>query len=248
MAEPPSLHWLYPQRDIGPGPAVMAFGSIVTVGARGGRPRVSACHIMLLQVRRRPRLLVAGPHRAPAGRVDASRPPSCTTSESALTRENARHGTGPSRYCAHLGSLRSTFSNLAPRLNTLVTRWERGVYRVSRRPDSGSIRDSRGPVVRRIENPQTFLPASEVDRLVDDYRRGASVNELAERYGVHRATVSAHLTRRDVPRRRPCLGVKEAAEAVRLHLDGVSIRSIARSMGVGRGAVRAALSEATVLS
>lgn len=129
------------------------------------------------------------------------------------------------------GSLRSTFANFAPRLNTLVTRWKRGVYRVSQRPENGSIRDTRGPIVRRIENLQTFLSAAEVDRLVDDYRSGASVNELAEGYGVRRVTVSAHLTRRGVSRRRPGLGVEEAAEAVKLHLGGDSMRSIARSMG-----------------
>ncbi|MPM29305.1 hypothetical protein SDC9_75845 [bioreactor metagenome] len=110
------------------------------------------------------------------------------------------------------------------------------------------MQDSRGTVVRRIENLQTFLTASEVDRLVDDYHDGATVNELADRYGVHRATVSAYLTRRRVGRRRPGLGVDEAAEAVRLHLGGVSTRSIARSMGLGRGAVRAALIEAKILS
>lgn len=58
-------------------------------------------------------------------------------------------------------------------------------------------------MVRGIENLQTFLTAAEVDRLVDDYLDGAMVNELADRYGVHRATVSAHLTRRRVGRRRP---------------------------------------------
>ena len=62
---------------------------------------------------------------------------------------------------------------------------------------------------------------------MDDYLAGASVNELAERYGVHRATVSAHLTRRRVARRRPGFGVNEAAEAVKLHLGGVSMRAIA---------------------
>lgn len=146
------------------------------------------------------------------------------------------------------GSLRSTFVNFALRLNTPVTRWKRGVYRVSQRPENGSIRDFRGPVVRRIEDLQTFLTASEVDRLVDDYLAGASVNELAERYGEHRATVSAHLTRGGVARRRPGLGVEEAAEAVRLQLGGVSIRAIARSMGADRRVVRAALIEAKVMS
>ena len=143
-----------------------------------------------------------------------------------------------------LGSLRSTFSNLTPLLKTLVTRWKRGVYRVSQRSETAPSEDSRGTVVRRIEHLQTFLTAAEVDRLVDDYLDGTTVNELADRYGVHRATVSAHLTRRRVGRRRPGLGVEEAAVAVRLHLGGVSMRAIAQSMGVDRKAVRRALVEA----
>lgn len=149
---------------------------------------------------------------------------------------------------AALGSLRSTFANLAPRLKTLVTRWKRGVYRVYQRPETTPMEDSRGTVVRRIGNLQTFLTASEVDRLVDEYLDGVSVNELAERYGVHRATVSAHLTRRGVTRRQPGLGAEEAAEAVKLHLGGVSMRAIARIMGVDRKALRRALVEASAIS
>ena len=95
-----------------------------------------------------------------------------------------------------LGSLRSTFSNLTPRLKTLVTRWKRGVYRVAQRPETALMEDSRGTVVRRIEHLQTFLTASGIDRLVGDYLTGATVAQLAEQYGVHRATVSAHMTRR----------------------------------------------------
>jgi len=67
--------------------------------------------------------------------------------------------------------------------------------------------------VRRIESSNLFT-VSEVDRLVDDYLDGATVNELADRYGVHRAAVSTHLTRRPVGRRRPGLGVDETAETV----------------------------------
>ncbi|GAA1789300.1 hypothetical protein GCM10009768_17950 [Leucobacter iarius] len=103
-------------------------------------------------------------------------------------------------------------------------------------------------MVWRIEGLQTFLTAAEVDRLVDDSLDGTAVNELADKCGVRRATVSAHLTRRHLGRRRPWLGVDEAADAVRLQLVGVSIRSLARSMGLGRGDVRAALIEAKVRS
>lgn len=127
------------------------------------------------------------------------------------------------------GVLRSTFTNLAPRLNTLVTRWKRGVYRVSQCAETAPIHDSRGAVVRRIESLQTFLSAAEVDRLLGDYLTGATVIELADHDEVHRATVSAHLTRRGVTRRQLGLGGEEAAEAVKLHLGGASMRAIARS-------------------
>jgi len=174
--------------------------------------------------------------------------PSRTRSKRPSDQEKCELLTGPSMDMLEPvpGSLRSMFVNFAPRLDTLVTRWKRGVYRVVQRPDSAPIRDSRGPVVRRIENLQTFLTASEVDHLVDDYRSGASVNELAERYGVHRATVSAHLTRRGANRRTPGLGVEEAAEAVKLYLGGLSMRAIARAMGVDRKMVRTTLVRADV--
>ncbi|MFT8394714.1 helix-turn-helix domain-containing protein [Propionibacterium sp.] len=95
------------------------------------------------------------------------------------------------------------------------------------------IRDIRGQVVRRVGTPQTFLTPTEVTRLVEE-QGGAGVARLAETYGIHRSTVSAHLTRRGVARRVPGLGAEEAAEAVQLHEQGLSLRAIARIMGVGR--------------
>ena len=79
-----------------------------------------------------------------------------------------------------------------------------------------------------------------------DYLAGATVNKLAEAYGIHRATVSAHLTRRGVMRRPTGLGVEEAAEAVRLHQEGWSMRAIAKTMGVNRKTVRGNLVEAGI--
>ena len=75
------------------------------------------------------------------------------------------------------------------------------MYRVSERVDGAPVHDVRGPVVRRIGKPQTFLTPAEVDRLVDDYLTGFSVGYLAQKFGVHRATVSKHLTRNNVVRR-----------------------------------------------
>jgi len=101
--------------------------------------------------------------------------------------------------------------------------------------------------VRTIETAQTFLTASEVDRLIGDYLAGMSVKSLAERYGIHRATVFSHLRRRSVPSRRPGLGIDEKAEAVRLARAGVSMRAISRRMGADRKGVRLALVEAGVI-
>ncbi|MDK9294391.1 hypothetical protein FAM19031_001489 [Propionibacterium freudenreichii] len=85
-----------------------------------------------------------------------------------------------------------------------------------------------------------------MDQLVGDYLAGGSPDELAERYGIHRATVFAHLRRRDVPRRRLGLDEVESAEAVRLYRAGVSLRAIGRQVGADRKAVRKALVEANV--
>ena len=84
-------------------------------------------------------------------------------------------------------------------------------------------------------------------RVVGDYVAGAGIQELADRYGIHRATVFSHLRRRNVPSRRPGLGIDEKAEAVRLARAGVSMRAIGRRMGVDRKAVRAALVESGLI-
>lgn len=147
-----------------------------------------------------------------------------------------------------MGCLSSTFGNSTPKTKTLVNRLDRGVYEVSRRPQDSAPKDDRGPVVRTVETAQTFLTASEVDGLVGDYLAGMSVKALVERYGIHRATVFARLRRRNVPSRRPGLGIDEKAEAVRLARAGVSMRAIGRRMGVDRKAVRAALVEAGLIA
>lgn len=148
----------------------------------------------------------------------------------------------------HLGCLRSTFGNFSPKANTLIRRLNCGAYRVSNRPQNTAPRDHRGPVARTVETVQTFLTAAEVDHLVAEYEGGAGVQELAEKYGIHRATVFAHLRRREVPRRRPGLNDHEQAEAVRLSRDGMSMRAIGRQMGVDRKAVRVALVDAGVIA
>lgn len=129
---------------------------------------------------------------------------------------------------------------------TRPNRLDGGVYEVSQCPQDTAPKDDRGPVVRTVEMAQTLLTASEVDALVGDYLVGISVKVLAERYGLHRATVFSHLRRRNVPSRRLGLGIDE--KAVRLARAGVSMRAIDRRMDVDRKTVRAALVKAGLIA
>lgn len=123
----------------------------------------------------------------------------------------------------------------------MISRWKRGVYRVPQRVHSAPIQNALGPCIRRIGKPQTLLTPAEVERLVNDYLIGLSVGYLAQKYRVHRATVSKHLTRNNVVRRQSGLTIEEAAEAVKMHGGGISMRAIARTLGVDRKQVRVIL-------
>ena len=53
----------------------------------------------------------------------------------------------------------------------------------------------------RLSNPpQRRLSPTDLDDLLDAYRAGATINQLAAEFGIHRATVATHLDRQGVPR------------------------------------------------
>lgn len=85
------------------------------------------------------------------------------------------------------------------------------------------------------------LPPVTVAALADAYRAGASINELAARYRVHRTTVAAHLDRNAVPRRRRGLTDDQASNAVHLYRSGQSLVRIAQRYHVDPHTVRAVL-------
>jgi DNA-directed RNA polymerase specialized sigma24 family protein len=45
------------------------------------------------------------------------------------------------------------------------------------------------------------LPADQVAELIRGYQQGTSIHQLADRFGIHRGTVSRHLRRADVATR-----------------------------------------------
>lgn len=71
---------------------------------------------------------------------------------------------------------------------------------------------------------------------------GAGAQGFAEKYGIHRDTVFAHLCRREILCRRPGFNDDEQVETIRLAGVGMAMQAIGRHIGVGRRAVRGTLS------
>ncbi|WP_286959586.1 hypothetical protein [Arsenicicoccus sp. UBA7492] len=88
---------------------------------------------------------------------------------------------------------------------------------------------------------QTLLRPEQVDDLVAQYRKGATLVELASIFGVNRRTVAMHLTRREVTTRRGWFDPSRINEAADLYLSGLTLVEVGVKVGVGPQAVRRAL-------
>lgn len=87
----------------------------------------------------------------------------------------------------------------------------------------------------RLSNPpRRRLSPTAVDGLVNAYRAGATISQLAVEFGIHRTTVAGHLDRNGVPRHSEQTAwddeiLKQAAE---LYATGVSLADVADKFGV----------------
>jgi DNA invertase Pin-like site-specific DNA recombinase len=93
--------------------------------------------------------------------------------------------------------------------------------------------------------PPRRLSPLEISQLVERYQAGTKVRELAEEFGVHKHTVSAHLARRGIPTRIGGRVVDEAAalEIIRLYAGGQTMDAIAAELGIAQSTVSRALKE-----
>ena len=140
-----------------------------------------------------------------------------------------------------LVDLRREFENPCPHLKTLSLRRSRGFYNHDQRSSEPTVSDSRGRMVRSLGMAQTLLRPEQVDDLVAQYREGATLVELASRFGVNRRTVAMHLTRREVTIRRGRFDPSRIHEAADLYLNGLTLVEVGVKVGVGPQAVRQAL-------
>ena len=85
------------------------------------------------------------------------------------------------------------------------------------------------------------LAPDEMTALAEEYQAGATVYELAERFGINRKTVALHLHRQGVEMRRQGLDDEQIADAARLYERGWSLARIADQYGVWSRTVYLAL-------
>jgi DNA-binding transcriptional ArsR family regulator len=85
------------------------------------------------------------------------------------------------------------------------------------------------------------LSDDEVTELVARYHAGATIYDLAERFKIHRTTVSQHLHRRGVTMRGLSLDESQVDHATWLYERGWSVARIGSYLGVNGGTVWLAL-------
>ena len=83
-----------------------------------------------------------------------------------------------------------------------------------------------------------FLKYEEIARLIEGYRSGKTMYELAHEFGIHRVTVGVILKRNGVEIRRRGLDDSQRAEVARLRGEGMSYSRIGERFGVDPSTAR----------
>lgn len=103
------------------------------------------------------------------------------------------------------------------------------------------VTDTRGPVARASTRANPPLDVTAVEHLVQNYKDGATVAELATQYGVHRATVRAKLRDNNVVPRERAPRHGHAEQLVQLYDEGYSLAAIGKRYGLTPSKVRTQL-------
>ena len=78
-------------------------------------------------------------------------------------------------------------------------------------------------------------------KLIDAYVSGTPVNQIAERFGVHRTTITKIVTSAGIKVRSQPLATSTRKEARRLYDSGRSLAQVAEQVSVSSSAIRSAV-------
>jgi len=82
------------------------------------------------------------------------------------------------------------------------------------------------------------LRPDEVDDIMVAYASGATVEELAAKYHVHRITIGKQLRKRGIQTAAPSVKPEYVEEGIELYEAGSTLAQIAARFGVGRNTIR----------
>ena len=91
---------------------------------------------------------------------------------------------------------------------------------------------------RTISQEQTRLTETQIDEVIERYRTGAPLRDLAIEYGCNRNTLSARLKKRGLEPRWRQVTEQDIDEAVRLYESGMSLVRVGERIGISGSAVR----------
>jgi lambda repressor-like predicted transcriptional regulator len=89
-----------------------------------------------------------------------------------------------------------------------------------------------------VRQQQKRLTPAELVQMIQLYRDGTQVRDLASQFGVHRHTISQRLTRMGVPLRRHGLRDEDADEAAQLYAEGWSLVRLGEKYDCDHSSVR----------
>lgn len=101
---------------------------------------------------------------------------------------------------------------------------------VRKLPDPSALPRPRAD--RRIPGTARQLGAERVEHLIANYRAGATVYQLGDKFGIDRRTVGKILTRNGVLTKHPGLSPADIDRAAQLYEDGWSLARIGERLGV----------------
>jgi hypothetical protein len=101
-----------------------------------------------------------------------------------------------------------------------------------------ALSERRMRVAAALRLHMTRLDASATAELIDAYRAGARIKDLARQFDVHRTTVPSLLARHGVELRPVGLSPDQVSDAARLYRDGWSLARLGEKFGVDDMTVR----------
>ena len=137
--------------------------------------------------------------------------------------------------------LKGRLSNPLETAETLVAQWSERIPGSSEGGESAQSRPADGQAERpreeegRLSNPpQRRLSPTDLDDLLDAYRAGATISQLAVEFSIHRTTVTAHLDRHGIPRHsgQTAWDDEIVTQAAELYATGLSLADVAQRFGI----------------